>query len=192
MEHLYLLLDSECNPLAQAVLESPLGSELLRLQVLDGAVSKVAEHRELQLVGLDNRTPARAGVITQVQGDRLVIRPTAFLGQDSRENLRVATDFRSFIYPVTGKWKGQQSILCKNLSCGGMAFHCRTALLPNEIMEVVIPITESPLLLNIQILNALPACTPAPLYSAKFLNLVLDEEFMIRKAVFAVQMSALR
>ncbi len=192
MEHLYLLLDSECNPLAQALLESPLGSELLLLRVLDGAVSKVAEHRELQLVGLDDRTPARAGVITQVQGDQLVIRPTAFLGPDSRENLRVTTEFRSVIYPVTGSWKGQQPIWCKDLSCGGMAFHCHAPLQPKEIVEVVLPITDSPLLLNVQILSALPTCASAPLYSAKFINLILDEEFMIRKAVFSVQMSTPR
>jgi hypothetical protein len=189
MHHLYLVLDSQCNPLAQAVLESPLGAELLQVRVLDGAVSKVTAYQELQLVGLDDKTPARGGVITQVDGDQLTIRPTAYLGEDSRENLRVNTNFSSVIYPVTGSWKGRQTIWGKDLSCGGMAFHSNATLVPNEVAEVVLPMTDPPLLLDIQILSALPTCTSAHLYSSKFLDLIPEEESMIRKAVFGIQIS---
>ena len=189
MEHLYLILDSNCIPLAQAVLESPLETEVLQIRVLDDAVSRVAAHKEIQLVGLDDRTPARAGVITFIKGDHLVVRPTAFLGSDARENLRIATDFRSVIYPVSGSWKGQHGITGKDLSCGGVAFECDLPLKRDEIAELVLPVTDSPLVLRIQILHALPTTSSTPLYSAKFVNLIQDEEFLIRKAVFNIQLS---
>lgn len=190
MEHLYLLLDSQCTPLAQAILQSPPGSELLQLRVLDDAIAKVTAHHEIQLFGLDSNTPARTGVILKSRGDQLVIRPTAFLGPDARENLRVNINFRSFIYPVTGKWKGRQTILCKDLSSGGMAFHCGISLEPKEIVEVVLPVTDSPLVVNLQILNVSPSNVPVPLYSAQFVDLILDEEFLIRKAVFSIQVNS--
>lgn len=192
MEHLYLLLDDQCNPLAQAVLESPLGAEVLQLRVLDGAVGRVTGHKEIQLVGLDSSTPARAGVITHTRGDQLVVQPTAFLGENARENLRVNVSFRSFLYPVSGQWKGRQTILGKDLSCGGIAFHCARSLQPREIAEIVLPVTDAPLLLKVQILRTLPTKAPVPLYAAKFVDMIQDEEFMIRKAVFSIQVSGVR
>lgn len=192
MEHLYLLLDSQCNPLAQAVLESPLGAEVLQLRVLDGAVGRVTAHKEIQLMGLDNNTPARAGIITHTRGDQLVVQPTAFLGANARENLRVDISFQSFLYPVSGQWKGRETVLGKDLSCGGVAFHCARPLQPGEIAEIVLPVTDVPLLLKIQILRTLSTNAPVPLYAAKFVDMIQDEEFMVRKAVFSIQVSSVR
>ena len=172
-ERLYLILDSQGAPLANAVLESPLNAEMLQLRVLNDKIEAVAEHRELQLIGIDDGSP---------------VQPTAALGPAARENLRILTDFESVMYPVSGYWAGQRAFKAKDLSCGGIAFWSTILLEDREIVEMVLPVTDSPLLIKTQVLRTLPDETSRlPLYAAKFVDLIHDEEALIRKAVFSIQ-----
>ena len=175
-ERLYLILDSKGTPLANAVLESPPNSEVLQIRVLGGKEEKVAEHREIQLIGMDDSTPNRVGVIIRSRGDQMVIQPTAALGPAARENLRIATDFKSVMYPVTGGWKGQKAFQAKDLS-------------EREIVEMVLPVTDAPLIVKTQVLRQLEdeEHPDRPLYATKFVDLIQDEEALIRKAVFSIQ-----
>ena len=111
------------------------------------------------------------------------------LGEDARENLRIQTDFESVMYPITGYWKGQRPVKGHDLSCGGVAFHTLQALRPGEVVQVVLPVTDSPLLLRAKVLRELDAEAPDRLYAARFVDLCLDEEMAIRKAVFEIQVS---
>ena len=189
-ERLYLILDSKGTPLANAVLESPLNSEVLQIRILNGKEGVVEEHREIQLIGLDDSSPNKIGLIIRQKDDKMVIQPTAALGAEARENLRILTDFDSVMYPVTGRWKGQRTIKAKDLSCGGLAFYAGRTLEPREIVEVVLPVTDSPLVVRAQVLRSLPDQTSErPLYASKFVDLIHDEEALIRKAVFSIQIS---
>lgn len=189
-ERLYLILDSKGTPLANAVLESPPNSEVLQIRVLNDKVEAVAAHREIQLIGIDNGTPDRVGVIVRQRDDRLVVQPTAALGPAARENLRILTDFESVMYPVTGRWKGQRSLRAKDLSCGGIAFYSGIPLEDREIVEMVLPVTDSPVVVRAQMIRQLKdESSQLPLYAAKFVDLIQDEEALIRKAVFSIQIT---
>lgn len=186
-EHLYLILDSKGTPLANAVLESPANSEVLQIRVLNDKVDEVAAHRELQLIGIDDSTPNRIGVIVRQRDDQLVIQPTAALDSNARENLRILTDFSSVMYPVSGRWKGQKAVRGKDLSCGGVAFYTTTPLDNREIVEMVLPVTDYPLVVKTQVIRQMQEDGAPPLYAAKFVDLIQDEEALIRKAVFSIQ-----
>ena len=193
-ERLYLILDSQGTPLANAVLESPPKAEILQIRVLNDKVEAVAAHREIQLIGIDNGTPDRVGVIVRQRDDRLVVQPTAALGPAARENLRILTDFESVMYPVTGRWKGQRSLKAKDLSCGGIAFYSgiplEDASEDREIVEMVLPVTDSPVVVKAQMIRQLKdESSQLPLYAAKFVDLIQDEEALIRKAVFSIQIT---
>ena len=189
-ERLYLILDSKGTPLANAVLESPPSSEVLQLQVLGGKVEQVMAHREIQLIGVDDGSPDRVGVIVRQREDKIVVQPTTALGPAARENLRILTDFESVMYPVTGRWKGQRSLRAKDLSCGGIAFYSGIPLEDREIVEMVLPVTDSPLVVRTQVLRSLPNDgAKLPLYASKFVDLIHDEEALIRKAVFSIQIN---
>lgn len=187
-ERLYLILDSKGTPLANAVLESPPGSEVLQIRVLKDMVETVIAHHEIQLIGMNDNTPNRVGLIIRHRGDQLVVQPTAALGPAARENLRILTNFSSVMYPVTGRWRGQREIKAKDLSCGGIAFYSSIMLEDREIVEMVLPVTDSPLVVRTQILRLLPdENAELPLYASKFVDLIQDEEALIRKAVFSIQ-----
>ena len=189
MEYLYLILDSQGTPLCQAVLESPLAAETLQLRMLQDDPEDLTDCHDIQLIGLDDRLPARRGIITRQRGNLLLVHPTADLGAQARENLRVPTDFQSVIFPVSGSWRGQRAVLGHDLSCGGVAFHTMQPLEVGEVAELVLPVTDEPLLLRFRILRSLPSQAPVPLYAARFVDLILDQEIMIRKAVFSIQVS---
>ncbi len=189
-ERLYLILDSKGTPLANAVLESPPSSEVLQLQVLGGKVEQVMAHREIQLIGVDDGSPDRVGVIVRQREDKIVVQPTTALGPAARENLRIPTDFNSVAYPISGHWRGQRRIKAKDLSCGGIAFYSEVPLEDREIVEMVLPVTDSPLVVRTQVLRSLPNDgAKLPLYASKFVDLIHDEEALIRKAVFSIQIN---
>ena len=189
MERLYLILDSQGAALAQAVLESPPGSEVVQMRLPQETDEDFTKIGDVQLIALDNNATSKRGVVAMQRGERLVIRPGAVLGAQARENLRIQTDFESVMYPVTGYWKGQRPIWGHDLSCGGVAFHTAQAVKVGEVVQIVLPVTDSPLLLRTRILRKLNTDEPDPLYAARFVDLCLDEEVTIRKAVFSIQVS---
>ena len=189
MERLYLILDGTGQALAQAVLESPRITEVVQLRLTEETELDFLQVGEIQCIGLDNGSASMRGVVTMQRGDRLVIRPGAMLGAEARENLRIQTDFESVMYPITGYWKGQRHIKGHDLSCGGVAFHTAQAVQVGEGAQIGLPVTDSPLLLRTRILRKLNTDEPDPLYAARFVDLCLDEEVAIRKAVFSIQVS---
>ena len=189
MERLYLILDKTGHALAQAVLESPRITEVVQLRLTEETEVDFLQVGEIQCIGLDNGSASMRGEVTMQRGERLVIRPGAMLGAEARENLRIQTDFESVMYPVSGFWKGQRPIQGHDLSCGGLAFHSEKSLKVQEVVQVVLPVTDSPLLLRAKILRDLPTEDPVPLYASRFVDLCLDEEMAIRKAVFSIQVS---
>jgi len=191
MERIYLILDKDGRALAQAVLESPRVTEVMQLRLTgDDSDINFLEIHDVQCIGLDNSSVSILGVVTMQRGQRLVIRPGAALGEDARENLRIKTDFESVMYPLSGDWKGQRAFKCHDLSCGGIAFHTGQELKNGEFVEIVLSVTDSPLLLRAKVLRQLPTKDgEVPLYACRFMDLCQDEEFAIRKAVFSIQVS---
>lgn len=189
MEQLYLILDSDGSPVAQGILESPPSMEILQLRLTrdEDDAPDLTGLGEIQLIGLDDKAPSMRGGIVRQRGNRLAVKPTVRLGIEARENLRILTDFESVMYPVSGYWKGQRPIRGHDLSCGGLAFHTSQPLKDREIVEAVLPVTDQPLVVRMRVLRQLPTEDPVPLYAARFVDLCMDEEVFIRKAVFSIQ-----
>ena len=189
MEQLYLILDRDGSPIEQGYLESPVSAEVLqfRLSRDEEDLPDLSGHSKVQLIGLDDKSPSMRGEIMRQRGNRLAIKQLGSLGPEARENLRVLTNFESVMYPVSGSWKGQRSIRGYDLSCGGLAFFTTQPLSPREIVEAVLPVTDQPLVLRMRVLRELPPKGSTPLYAARFIDLCIDEEIFIRKAVFSIQ-----
>ena len=57
------------------------------------------------------------------------------------------------------------------------------------MVQLVLPVTEAPVLLRTRVLRLLPSEGPEQLYAARFVELCMDEEMIIRKAVFSIQIN---
>lgn len=181
------VLDSRSQPLARGELLSPPNAPMLQLRVLEN-LQAVLEHEAIQLLPMDDGTPPLLGRILSRREDCLLLEPQQALGRELQQNLRIPVSFHTFLYPVTGTWRGRARVLSKDLSCGGVAFFSSLELAPGERAEIVIPRSREPLVLTCEILRQRPSNPPLHLYAAKFVNLTEGEEFLVRETVFNIQL----
>ena len=190
----FLLLDSRGVPLAQAKPEGPASSgQLWQLRILDDKIDRVLEHKQFKLMSITDSSPSYEGTVVRSRNDivQLEVKKTASNGNDLRKNLRVAVRVKTFLYPVTGRWRGRLDVETNDLSCGGVAFFCDRELAEREQVEIVIPVTSEPLVLTGEILRKRPTeREDCVLYAAKFIDMCNDEETLVREAVFNLQLSA--
>jgi hypothetical protein len=185
--NLYWLLDSKYVPIARGLLLNSPNAPNLQVQVLEEKISSVMEHREIQLVSLSDQGSDLVGQVIKQRKDCVILEPILPLGHELRENVRIRTSFSSFIYPLTGAWRGQRKIMAHDISCGGIAFYCREPLEIEEQLEVVVPITRLPLVLPCQVLRRTPFDQDTSFYALKFVDLCHDEEVLVRQSVFNIQ-----
>jgi hypothetical protein len=188
MAHKYLILDSRGNAVAHGVSEQASNRELWRLQIDDGDIDQVMSHTILRLVGDSDAVPALEGRIVRQEGNTVYLEPIRPLGEELRKNLRIPVHFSSYLYPISGQWQGRIPIVSYDLSCGGLAFFAPRLLEVGETAQVVIPVTAQPLLLTLQILHCRPAPEGGNFHAAQFVDLIREEESLVREAVFSLQL----
>lgn len=188
MTYKYLILDSRGDAVAHGISEYAPQQAEWRMTIDDGDLEEIAKHTNLELVGNSDAVPALEVRIVRREGKTIVVEPVRPLEQSLRRNLRIPVRFDSFIYPKSGKWKGRAAIVSRDLSCGGLGFYCTRPLEEQELVQVVIPVTNQPLLLDMEILHWRAGVEGAPLYSARFPSLLREEESMVREAVFSLQL----
>lgn len=190
-KNICVLLDSNTSRvLARGSAEGPPDGLNIQLNIIEGNVQAVVNAENVQIVPADETQPPRLGHVIHRQGNLVVLEPTRELtGSKVRENLRMPVDFDTFVYPSgnTGRYRAKGN----DLSCGGISFFCSNEIAIGDRVEVVIPITRTaPLLMVCQILRKTDE-GGKKLYAAKFLNLLSEQESMIREAVFSVQLKAM-
>lgn len=183
---MYFLLDSNNQTVARGMLRSPEDDPTLQVKVLDDKISDVMRHEQIRLVSLKGNTPAVVTKVSDCRRDTVVLER---LYTDKRKNLRVPTQFRSFIYPLNDTWRGRRRIKANDISCGGVAFFCEGELRDHERLELVVPVTTQPLILQCEVLRQRPSDQEdTHLYALQFVDMCDDEEAMVREATFSIQL----
>lgn len=188
MAYKYLILDSRGKPVGRCMSKDSLSERVWRLELEDEDLEKVMTHTNISLVGTGENWAAAEGRIVRQKENMIWVEAVRELNEALRENLRVPVRFQSFLYPVSGGWRGRRTVLSYDLSCGGVAFYCMQPLIIGELAQIVVPVTTEPLVLPMKILRQIPSEEPIPLYAAKFMNLTREEESMVREAVFNLQL----
>ena len=101
-QSIYLLLDSKGSPIARGRIQGRTDGPYWQIQVEDGKIDEILEHKKLKLLSVMDTGPSYEGVIVRSRNDmiQLEVRKTAASGNDMRKNLRVPVRVNSFIYPV--------------------------------------------------------------------------------------------
>lgn len=181
----FFLLDSSNMTVARGQLMGPFETTF-QVKVMDDKISDVMRHEQIRLVSLTGNVPVLVTKVVRCRRDVVVLEK---LYNDKRKNLRVPTDFKSFIYPLSGSWKGRRVIHANDISCGGLAFFYDGELGDKEQLEVVVPVTSNPVILRCQVLRRRPSDRDdSTLYALQFVDMCDDEEMVVREAVFAIQL----
>lgn len=189
-QSLYLMLDSRGNPIARGRVQGRTDGSYWQIQVEDGKIDEILEHKKLRLLSIMDTGPSYEGIIVRSRNDMIQLEVTKLTPDsgDMRKNLRVAVHFKSFIYPLSGRWGGRREIESNDLSAGGIAFFTDYSLQVGERLEIVIPVTSQPLVLQCELLRLRPTERSSILYAAKFIELCNDEETILRESVFNLQL----
>ena len=121
---IYLLLDSRGAAIARGRIQGKTDGPYWQIQVEDGKIDDVLEHKKLRLLSIMDAGPSYEGTIVRSRNDMIQLEVSKIDrgAGDMRRNLRVPVRFKSLIYPVTGHWRGRREIESHDLSCGGVAF----------------------------------------------------------------------
>lgn len=184
----YLLLDSENVPLLHVYMESDPADEMIRVRMLEDRASILQGHELFRLLGTGRHQKPIQCRLMDVRGERVLLKRLFVLNHQLRDTLRVPMRLKSFVYPVSGAWKGRKVIHSVDLSCGGIAFYGEAGLQKGEVLEVVLPIEPSPLIVHGEILRIEELQKDRALYAARFVDLCQDEENAITEAVFSIQL----
>ena len=189
-QSLYLMLDSKDNPIARGRVQGKTDGPYWQIQVEDGKIDEILEHKKLKLLSIMDTGPSYEGIIVRSRHDMIQLEVTKLAPDtgDMRKNLRVVVHFKSFIYPLSGMWTGRREVESNDLSAGGIAFFTDYSLQVGERLEVVIPVTSQPLVLQCELLRMRPTERKSILYAAKFIDLCNDEETQLRESVFNLQL----
>lgn len=184
----YLLMDSKSKLLARGKrMEAP-GRKNLYIKLTSGDVKSVADAGIVQAVPQDKGLPPQMTRVVDFRSDAVALEPMRELGSEVRRNFRVPVVFDSFVYPAGG---GRAVLRSVDLSCGGIAFRSARAFAVGEVFEIVIPMTsEGPLILQCEVLRMRPDDGTGNFLACKFIDMINDEEFFLREAVFAIQIKS--
>ena len=188
-----VLLDSTTSRvLARGNMEGPPDGRNIQINIFEGNPLDVVNADNVQIIPADESQPPKLGHVIQRKGEMLVMEPLRELvGNEIRENLRMPVDFETYLYPTDGR-EGRWTARANDLSCGGISFYSDGQFYVEEQVQVVIPITRTaPLLLTCQVLRQKDE-NGSTFYAAKFLDILNEQESMIREAVFNVQLRARR
>lgn len=187
LKNRYMILNTEGIPMGHGTCQDAPETEVWRLVVDHSDVPKLRNLTHIHLVGASEYCVAVEGEILAWRDNIASVRMTKRLGRELRQNLRIPVRFESFLYSVNQEPPGRMPILSFDLSCGGLSFFCSRQLPPGLRVQVVIPVTSQPLLVDLEIIRCLSNQGVVPLYAAKFVDLLHEEESMIREAVFGLQ-----
>lgn len=185
---LYFLSVSQSHFVAKGYLERKIEERTLQLQIPDGQIRSVLSHEFIRLVDVDGEQhPFRCQLVGHHE-DVITLEVLEILSPEMRYHLRIPVHNESFVYPISGNWKGRRAIQLLDLSCGGVAFYSTPGLQQGEQLELVVPVMEPPMILKAQVIRTQLFQDGRVFYAAKFVDLCHDEEVMIRRAVFDVQL----
>ena len=187
---IYLLMDSNSRMLGRGKRMDAPGRKNIYIKLIEGNVKALVDAGILQAVPQDKSLPPQMTRVADFRDNAVALEPMRELGSEVRRNFRVPVVFDSFVYPPSG---GRSPIKSVDLSCGGIAFRAPRAFAVGDTVEVVVPPTsEGPLLLHAEILRVHLEPEGDNFYACKFVNMIDDEESLLREAVFAIQINSVK
>lgn len=187
--NIYLLLNSSSIPIAKGHLENAPNEKNMQMRVVEGSVDELVEAQYIQVVSMDNNVAARLGSVILRRGNLIILEPLRPLSNEVRRNLRMPVNFTTRIFPLIDGVKRSIPVRGNDLSCGGISFFTDLDFEPGDQMEVIIPITRfNPMVLTCQILRKRDEAQDVNLYSAKFIEVLNEQEMLVREAIFSLQL----
>ena len=187
----YVIMDGMSTVLAKGSLEKSKSPGMMRIRVSEGNIKGVLRAHKVQLSSSQEDGESWLCRVVDCDDDDIITLQVQreLKGSEARLNLRMPVYFKGYLYPLSGPSKVRVPYQANDLSGGGISFYCAPQFAPGDEMEIVIPVTRvAPLLLKCQVLRQLPGRDGESLYACKFVDIIDEQESMVREAVFNAQL----
>lgn len=179
----FIILDDNHQTIASAVLVAQQGQHK-RFELTSAPTVDLASLPALNILSLNSTDfVAWRGSIERMRDDQLYFLAEEQIDPHLRRHLRITMSFRAFLFPASGELR-RHPVICKNISCGGIALYSQLPMRPDQLYQIALPCTEPPILVNIQVLRQLEDRSGAYLYACQFVDLLPQEEAMIQECIF--------
>lgn len=121
------------------------------------------------------------GKVLQIRGDKVDFIAEERIDSRLRRKLRIQMPFRTYLYPIN-KHSTRIPIINKDISCGGLAFHCVSPLQDGAKYDIALPCTEPPIIVPLEIIRTISK--EKNLYAGQFTEILPQEEAMIQECIF--------
>ena len=187
---LYVITGRNRTPLARAMIYGDPNGKMWQAELVSGEAELILAEETVELVRLGEDMYTLVGRVKEQKGKYILIESIIGRSGDARRSLRVPIDYDTYIYSADGTWKGRCLVKCKDLSCGGIAFHLPMQLTLGEWVDVVVRTQEEPLVIRGEVLRELEKKDDMSGYAVCFRDICPDEDALLCKEVFGVQLRA--
>ena len=187
---LYVITGKLHMPIARAMIYGDPDADEWQAELVSGEEETVLDEDVVELVRLADDMYTIIGRVKGKKDGRILLERVMGRSGDARRSLRVPIGYDTYIYPADGAWEGRCLVKCKDLSCGGIAFHLPMTLALGTSVDVVVRTQEEPLVVRGEVLREIEKKDGMDGYAVCFRDICPDEDALLCKEVFGVQLRA--
>lgn len=185
MDKKVVILNSDDEIIANAYLESlASNTAVIRFNSLKMA-KKLKKLLDIRFRISGNYVETFEGIVTEIKENTLIIKNLKDVAVKYREDIKVDVDYKGIITFYEEEQINNIAVRVRDISSSGLCFYSKIDLKKEYTYETVIPVTKIPIILNFQIVRKLQSEEESVyIYGCKFIKLGIEEEKMLREAVF--------
>ncbi|MPM56818.1 hypothetical protein SDC9_103633 [bioreactor metagenome] len=127
------------------------------------------------------------GETAEIANGKIILKNVRDIGSILHRDVRVSVDIPSRISYENDEGYYEIEITVKNISSGGMCFVCKENLNMDITYETVVDWIGIPMIVKIELLRKEYDEQNMDSYGCKFIDLLQEEEFMLRAGVYDIQ-----
>jgi len=133
------------------------------------------------------------GRIVDILENEIILSDIRNIGSILHNDVRVWVDIPATIYLENENEHFEYNIKERNISSGGMCFACNEDLNMETTYETVIEWTKTPIVVKIKLLRKeKDPVERTTVYGCRFVDLIREEEFLLRAGVYNIQAKKFR
>lgn len=152
-----------------------------------GIAEKLSKDQEVRIQIENKYDKIYDGKVEQIYDDKIFIKNIRNIGPILHNDVRVMVDIPSTIYYENDEERFEYDVRVRNISSGGMCFACREDLDMNDIYETVVEWIKTPIVVKFKLLRKEYDEYNNIVYGCKFIDLLMEEEFLLRAGVYYIQ-----
>lgn len=177
----FAIVNDERHTLATCIMLSQQGQNK-QLKMLTYPNVDLCSFEHLNLFSLNSpQFIAWRGRVTRQRDEQIIFLAEEQIDENFRRHLRISIDFETFLYPIREP-KKRIKVKANDISCGGISIFSEKRLSAGERFEIVMPCTEPPIVVPMEVLRMLP--DGQNLYACQFVDLLGQEEALIQESIF--------